>query len=62
MKITKHEKKAFVYLLPTLVILGIFFVWPIVLSFYYSMTNMTLSGSKSVNYDFVGFQNFTRLV
>lgn len=61
MKITKHEKKAFVYLLPTLVILGIFFVWPIVLSFYYSMTNMTLSGSKSVNYDFVGFQNFTRL-
>lgn len=59
--ITKQEKKAIGYLLPTLVILGIFFVWPIVLSFYYSMTNMTLSGSKSVNYDFVGFDNFTRL-
>lgn len=59
--ITKHEKKAIGFLLPTLVILGIFFVWPIVLSFYYSMTNMTLSGSKSVNYDFINFQNFTRL-
>ena len=59
--ITKQEKKAIGYLLPTLLILGIFFVWPIVLSFYYSMTDMTLSGSKSVNYNFVGFQNFTRL-
>lgn len=59
--ITKQEKKAIGFLLPTLIILGIFFVWPIVLSFYYSMTNMTLSGSKSVNYDFVGFDNFTRL-
>ena len=59
--ITKHEKKAIGFLLPTLVILGIFFVWPIVLSFYYSMTDMTLSGSKSVNYNFVNFQNFTRL-
>lgn len=59
--ITKQEKKALGFLLPTLAILGIFFVWPIVLSFYYSMTNMTLSGSKSVNFDFVGFENFTRL-
>jgi multiple sugar transport system permease protein len=59
--ITKQEKKAIGYLLPTLLILGIFFVWPIVLSFYYSMTDMTLSGSKSVNFNFVGFDNFTRL-
>ena len=59
--ITSQEKKALGFLLPTLVLLAIFFIWPIVLSFYYSMTNMTLSGSKAVNYDFVGFQNFTRL-
>ena len=59
--ITSQEKKALGFLLPTLVLLAIFFIWPIVLSFYYSMTNMTLSGSKAVNFDFVGFQNFTRL-
>ena len=59
--ITRQEGKAIGFLLPTIVLLGIFFVWPIVLSFYYSMTNMTLSGSKAVNFDFVGFQNFTRL-
>ena len=59
--ITRQEGKALGFLLPTIVLLAIFFVWPIVLSFYYSMTNMTLSGSKAVNYDFVCFQNFTRL-
>ena len=59
--ITKQEGKALGFLTPTIVLLTIFFVWPIVLSFYYSMTNMTLSGSKAVNFDFVGFDNFTRL-
>ncbi len=59
--ITKQEKKALVYLLPTLLLLLFFFLWPIVLSFYYSLTNLTLSGSKSINYDFVGFQNFLNL-
>lgn len=59
--ITKQEKRALVYLLPTFVLLLFFFLWPIILSFYYSLTNLTLSGSKSVNYDFVGFTNFVNL-
>jgi multiple sugar transport system permease protein len=59
--ITKQEGKAIGFLLPTVLLLAIFFIWPIVLSFYYSMTNMTLSGSKAVNFDFVGFDNFVRL-
>lgn len=59
--ITKQEKKALFYLLPTLALLLFFFLWPIVLSFYYSLTDLTLSGSKSVNYDFVGFTNFMNL-
>ena len=41
--ITKQEGKALGFLLPTVLLLAIFFIWPIVLSFYYSMTNMTLS-------------------
>ena len=59
--ITKQEKKALFYLLPTLALLLFFFLWPIVLSFYYSLTDLTLSGSRSVNYDFVGFTNFMNL-
>ncbi len=58
---TKQEKKAIFYLLPTLALLLFFFLWPIVLSFYYSLTDLTLSGSKSINYDFVGFTNFMNL-
>lgn len=57
-KITNQEKKAIFYLLPTLALLLFFFLWPIILSFYYSLTNLTLSGTKSIHYDFVGFDNF----
>lgn len=57
-KITNQEKKAIFYLLPTLALLLFFFLWPIILSFYYSLTNLTLSGTKSIHYDFVGFNNF----
>lgn len=58
MRITNQEKKAFFYLLPTLALLLFFFLWPILLSFYYSLTDLTLSGTKSIHYDFVGFDNF----
>lgn len=57
-KITKQEKKAIFYLLPSLALLLFFFLWPIILSFYYSLTDLTLSGSKSIHYNFVGFTNF----
>lgn len=60
--ITKQERKAFLYLLPTLALLLFFFLWPIILSFFYSLTDLTLSGSKSINYDFVGFKNFIHLI
>lgn len=60
-KITKQERKAVLYLLPVLLILAFFFLWPIILSFFYSLTDLTLSGSKSINYDFVGFKNFVKL-
>lgn len=58
MKITNQEKKAIFYLLPTLALLLFFFLWPIILSLYYSFTDLTLSGTKSINYNFVGFKNF----
>ena len=59
--ITKQEKRALGFLVPTFFLLLFFFLWPIALSFFYSMTDLTLSGSKSENYDFVGFNNFVKL-
>ena len=61
MKPTRQEKKAIIYLLPAILLLLFFFLWPIILSCFYSMTDMTLSGTKAQNYNFVGFSNFTRL-
>ena len=61
MKPTAQEKKALLYLFPALALLAFFFIWPIALSFFYSMTDMTLSGTKAHNYDFVALDNFKRL-
>lgn len=61
MKPTRQEKKAIIYLLPAILLLLFFFLWPIILSCFYSMTDMTLSGTKAQNYNFVGLSNFTRL-
>lgn len=57
----KNGRRAALFLLPSSVLLLFFFIWPILLSFYFSMTNMTLSGSRSKAYSFVGFDNFSRL-
>lgn len=61
MKPTAQEKKALLYLFPAIALLAFFFIWPIALSFFYSMTDMTLSGTKAHNYDFVALDNFKRL-
>ena len=54
-------RKAALFLLPASALLLFFFIWPIALSFFYSMTDMTLSGAKAQAYSFVGFENFARL-
>lgn len=60
-KESKRGLKALAFLLPSIALLLFFFVWPIALSFYYSLTDMMLSGSRAVNFHFVGFENFRRL-
>ncbi len=60
-KPTAQERKALLYLFPAVALLAFFFVWPIALSFFYSMTDMTLSGTKAHNYTIVGLENFIRL-
>lgn len=53
--------EALALLFPAIALLLFFFLWPIVLSCYYSLTDMMLSGSRAVHYHFVGFENFRNL-
>lgn len=36
----------------------VFYVWPLILTIYYSFTNLALTGSAAANFQFVGLQNF----
>ncbi len=49
------------FLLPALVMIGIFIIFPIVWSVYLSFTNYSTIGPTAVNYTFVGLQNYVRL-
>jgi multiple sugar transport system permease protein len=46
---------------PALILLALFMAGPILWSVYIAFTNETLTGSASVNSQFVGFDNFARL-
>ncbi|NBE93472.1 sugar ABC transporter permease [Nonomuraea sp. KC401] len=46
---------------PAIVLLALFLAGPILWSVYVAFTNETLTGSASVNSEFVGLANFTRL-
>lgn len=49
-------------LIPALVLMGVFFVWPLVMCIYYSFTNLALSGSAAANFQFVGLRNYKLLL
>ena len=56
------EMRKSVLLIPSLVVLLCFFVVPIILTIYYSFTNMALSGSNAKNFQFVGLENYVRML
>ena len=47
---------------PALVLLAIFFIWPIIMALYYSFTNLALSGSAAGNLRFTGLANYSRMM
>jgi len=47
---------------PALIMLAIFFVLPIVMALYYSLTNLALSGAAAKNLKFIGFTNYAKLL
>lgn len=57
-----EQAKKSVLLLPALVLLVIFFIVPIILTVYYSFTNLALTGSNVTNFKFVGFGNYKKML
>ncbi|WP_425589769.1 carbohydrate ABC transporter permease [Fictibacillus fluitans] len=53
--------QALIFLLPSLLLLGIFFAGPIIMTFYFAFTDMSLTGASAQNIQYVGFQNFTNM-
>ncbi|MBO9129436.1 sugar ABC transporter permease [Bacillus sp. 165] len=46
------------FLLPAWILLLVFVVGPILLTFYFAFTNLTLTGAEAKSTQFIGFQNF----
>ncbi|WP_040209680.1 carbohydrate ABC transporter permease [Neobacillus jeddahensis] len=53
--------RSILFLLPSWIILLVFFVGPILLTFYFAFTNLSLTGSQAKSLEFIGFQNFTTM-
>jgi len=46
---------------PAIVLLLLFVLGPIIMTIYFSFTNIALTGASAQNTEFVGFDNFTRM-
>lgn len=53
-------KSAFLFL-PSIFLIGIFFIGPMVMTVFFSFTNISLTGSAAQAMEFVGFQNFVEI-
>lgn len=62
MAVFKDEARKSVLLLPAVLLLLCFFIIPIILTVYYSFTNMALTGANAKNFQFVGLQNYTKML
>lgn len=49
------------FLLPSIAIMLIFFIYPILLTFFYSFTNLALTGEAARELKFIGLANFSRM-
>ncbi len=58
---TRRHISQYVLLLPAVLLLCVFFIGPILLTFYFSFTNSALTGVGSQNTQFVGLTNYSML-
>jgi multiple sugar transport system permease protein len=49
------------FLLPSIAIMLVFFIYPILLTFFYSFTNLALTGEAAKELKFIGIDNYTRM-
>lgn len=49
------------FLLPSIAIMLVFFIYPILLTFYYSFTNLALTGEAAKELKFIGIDNYVRM-
>lgn len=57
----KQFRNAIVLMSPSLLILLIFFIGPIIMTFFFAFTNISLTGAAAQSIEFVGFRNFIQL-
>lgn len=51
-----------IYMWPALILMLLFFVWPIILTIYYSFTNLALTGTAAKELQFQGLANYQRML
>ncbi len=51
----------FLFLLPSFILLGVFFIAPALWAIYVSFTNMALTGPTALHWEFIGLKNYTQL-
>lgn len=49
------------FLFPSIAVMLVFFIYPILLTFYYSFTNLALTGESAKELKFVGLDNYVRM-
>lgn len=49
------------FLLPSIAIMLLFFIYPILLTFFYSFTNLALTGESAKELKFIGIDNYIRM-
>ncbi len=54
-------KQTILFLLPSLILLIVFFIGPVILTFFFSFTDFSLTGTTAREVSFVGFNNFKNL-
>jgi multiple sugar transport system permease protein len=59
---TQRSVITFLMLTPAVLLIAVFFVGPAAVTFYYSLTDMAMAGSKALHWSFVGLDNYQTLL
>jgi len=57
----RKKTKGFIMFSPAIILLLIFFIGPMIMTVFFSLTNMALTGSQARNIQFIGFDNFKQI-